>query len=88
MSSVPTAATATAAPAGGQGREGSSVWGTAPQSMAGTLPFAEEEDEDDEQSDEDDLFDFEGKITPEMVTAALAAEKRREKVRTVRRDWA
>lgn len=44
------------------------------------LPLFNEEEED-EDSDEDDLWDVDGDMTAEQVTAALTEEKRREKVR-------
>lgn len=82
MSSAPKAVAA-AASGGGNGREGgSSVWGTASQSMNEKLLLTQEEDEEDEQSDEEDLWDVDREMTPEMVAAALAEEKTRKKVRT------
>lgn len=42
------------------------------------LPLFKEEEED---SDEDDLWDVDGDMTAEQVTAALTEEKRRKKVR-------
>lgn len=78
-SSAPRAATA-AAPGAGTGRDGSDVLlETVPLGKDG-LPLFNEEEED-EDSDEDDLWDVDGDMTAEQVTAALTEEKRRKKVR-------
>lgn len=45
------------------------------------LPLFKEEEEEDEDSDEDDLWDLDGEMTADQITAALAEEKRRKKVR-------
>lgn len=81
-SSAATAATETAATAPGVGteRDASDV-------MLATVPLGKDglplfkEDEEGEDSDEDDLWDVDGEMTAEQVTAALTEEKRRKKVR-------
>lgn len=78
-SSATTAATA-AAPGKGNGRDGSDVLlETVPLGKDG-LPLLKDSGED-EDSDEDDLWDVDGDMTAEQVTAALTEEKRRKKVR-------
>lgn len=77
-SSEVSAATAAAAEVV-NGRDGSDVLlATVPLGKDG-LPLFNEEEED-EGSDEDDLWDVDGDMTAEQVTAALAEEKRRKKV--------
>lgn len=81
-SSAATAATAATVKAPGVGTGGDAsdvVLATVPLGKDG-LPLFKEEEED-EDSDEDDLWDVDGEMTPEQVTAALAEEKRRKKVR-------
>lgn len=65
-----------AAVTGGEG--GGGVLFTVPVGKDGLPVLGEDEDDDD--SDEHDLWDVDGDMTAEQVTAALAEEKRRKKV--------
>lgn len=78
MASWAKAATA-AAPGGGDGQDGSDVLlTTVPLGKDGLPLFKDDEEED---SEEEDLWDVDGDMTAEQITAAFAEEKRRKKVR-------
>lgn len=82
MSSEATATAADPAAREGGGQEGGGGTLAAVPLGKDGLPLLshEGEDEEEEETDEEDLWDVDGDMTAEQVTAALAEEKRRKKV--------